>query len=171
MTRGLAVAARSFSWLGIGFIGFGLFVLLVAIPYAVTSPSNVRAIVLSPTFWPTIIAWLIMGLGALIVVFRLIGPAPEAMDEIEAPDDQGTAGPWLRLLASAVVMVGLVLVTPTLGLVWTAMVAFVLLSVVIRAPNRVLSAIVAIILPLVLYAFFAHVAGVAVPQGEFIRLP
>jgi putative tricarboxylic transport membrane protein len=163
--------ARSFSWLGIGFIGFGLFVLLVAIPYAVTSPSNVRAVVLSPTFWPTIISWLIIGLGALIVVFRMFKPVPELAEEGEAPADHGTAGPWLRLLASAVIMVGLVLVTPTLGLVWTAMIAFALLSLVIRAPQPVLSAIVAIALPLILYAFFAHVAGVAVPQGEFIRLP
>mgnify|MGYP002064088503 CR=1 FL=1 len=29
----------------------------------------------------------------------------------------------------------------------------------------------AIAIPLFLYAFFAHIAGVAVPQGEFIRLP
>ena len=37
--------------------------------------------------------------------------------------------------------------------------------------EKVVSGLVAIVLPLVLYAFFAHIAGVAVPQGEFIRLP
>ena len=62
------MAARTVSWLGIGFIAFGLFVLLVAIPYAVTSPSNVSRLVLSPTFWPIIISWLIIGLGAMLVV-------------------------------------------------------------------------------------------------------
>ncbi|MGA1028969.1 MAG: hypothetical protein ACO3TB_08375, partial [Burkholderiaceae bacterium] len=30
---------------------------------------------------------------------------------------------------------------------------------------------VSILLPLVLYAFFLHVAGVSIPQGELIRLP
>ena len=27
------------------------------------------------------------------------------------------------------------------------------------------------VVPLLLYAFFAHVAGVAIPQGNFVRLP
>ncbi len=164
---------RGVPWLGIGFIGFGLLVLLVAIPYAVTSPSNVRVAVLSPTFWPMIIAWIIIGLGVLLAAFAVLQPtlASAIVDEAEEPDDAGTAAPWLRLLASAVMMVGLVLVTPTLGLVWTAMICFAVLSVIIRAPRPFVSAIVALVLPLVLYAFFAHVAGVAVPQGEFIRLP
>ncbi|MGA0808991.1 MAG: hypothetical protein ACO3PI_08080, partial [Burkholderiaceae bacterium] len=30
---------------------------------------------------------------------------------------------------------------------------------------------VSILLPLVLYTFFLHVAGVSIPQGELIRLP
>jgi uncharacterized protein YacL len=93
------------------------------------------------------------------------------VDVVDAPADHGTVRPWLRLFASVVIMVGLVLVTPTLGLVWTAMIAFGLLSIIIRAPAPIVSAVVAIALPLVLYAFFAHVAGVAVPQGEFVRLP
>lgn len=165
------VTTRGVPWLGIVFIGFGLFVLFVAIPQAVTSPSNVRVAVLSPTFWPAIIGWIIIGLGAMLAAYALLQPAPEMIDPTEQPEDAGTAAPWLRLFASAVIMVGLVLVTPTLGLVWSAMIAFGLLSIVIRAPNAILSGIVAVILPLVLYAFFAHVAGVAVPQGEFIRLP
>jgi putative tricarboxylic transport membrane protein len=165
------VAARSVPWLGVGFIGFGLFVLLVAIPYAVTSPSNVGKLVLSPTFWPTIIAWLIIGLGVMLAVLRWFRPAEPTIADVEVPVDAATGGPWIRLAATAVIMVGLVLATPYLGMVWTAMICFALISVVIRAPQPVVSGIVAIALPLVLYAFFAHVAGVAVPQGEFIRLP
>jgi len=29
----------------------------------------------------------------------------------------------------------------------------------------------AVLIPLVLYVFFAHIAGVAIPQGDFVRLP
>ena len=165
------MAARTVSWLGIGFIAFGLFVLLVAIPFAVTSPSNVSRLVLSPTFWPIIISWLIIGLGAMLVVLRLFRPAEPTIADVEVPVDAATGGPWIRLAATALIMVGLVMATPYLGLVWTSMICFALLSVVIRAPQPVVSGIVAIVLPLVLYAFFAHIAGVAVPQGEFIRLP
>lgn len=163
--------AAGVSWLGIGFIGFGLFVLLVAIPYAVTSPSNVGKLVLSPTFWPTIISWLIIGLGVMLVMLRWFRPAQPTIGDVEVPSDAATGGPWIRLAATAVIMVAMVMVTPYLGMVWTAMICFALLSVVIRAPQPIVSVIVAIVLPLVLYAFFAHVAGVAVPQGELVRLP
>ena len=165
------MAARTVSWLGIGFIAFGFFVLLVAIPFAVTSPSNVGRLVLSPTFWPTIIGWLIIVLGAMLVLLRWFQPAEPTLGDVEVPVGSATGGPWMRLAATAVIMVALVLATPYLGLVWTSMLCFALLSVVIRAPQPVLSGTVAILLPLVLYAFFAHVAGVAVPQGEFVRLP
>lgn len=156
------------SWLGLGFIGFGLFVLAIAIPFAVTSPSNVQNIVLSPTFWPTIIAWLIIGLGGLLTAMRYVGAIGDASD-----DDGGAGGmtAWLRVGGVIAVMAALVLLTPVLGLVWTAMLSFGALSVLVRSSRPVLSAVVAVLLPLALYAFFNHVAGVAVPQGEFIRLP
>lgn len=156
------------SWLGLGFIGFGAFVLAIAIPFAVTSPSNVQNVVLSPTFWPTIVAWLIIGLGGLLTVLRFAG---SGMPDVE--DEMGGNGPaaWLRIAGAVAVMAALVLLTPTLGLVWTAMLAFGALSILVQSSKPVLSAVVAIVLPLVLYAFFAHVAGVAVPQGDFIRLP
>jgi hypothetical protein len=136
----------------------------------VTAPSNVRAIVLSPTFWPTIVGWIIVVLGGLLVAVRLAQPP---LDGAAGADDEaeGGAAAWARLGAAAVVMVGLVLATSMLGMVWASMIAFALLAVIIRSPHPVSSAIVAVVLPLVLYAFFNHVAGVAVPQGEFIRLP
>lgn len=157
------------SWLGLGFIGFGAFVLAIAIPFAVTSPSNVQNIVLSPTFWPTIVAWLIIGLGGLLTVLRFAGSGVADVEEDDVGDSGAAA--WLRIVGAIAVMAALVLLTPTLGLVWTAMLAFGALSVLVRSSKPVLSAVVAIVLPLVLYAFFAHVAGVAVPQGDFIRLP
>ncbi len=157
------------SWLGLGFVAFGLFVLLAAIPYAVTSPSNVPKLVLAPTFWPTIVGWLIIGLGVLLTLLRFFGAA--AHDP--ADDDAGpaSAAAWLRLAGALGVMTALVYVTPVLGMVWTAMLAFAGLSLLVRSSRPVMSAVVAIVLPLALYGFFAHVAGVAVPQGDFVQLP
>ena len=58
-----------------------------------------------------------------------------------------------------------------IGMVWASMLAFACLAFLMktRHPKAALAAAVAT--PLLLYAFFAHVAGVAVPQGDFIRLP
>ncbi|MEQ8824872.1 MAG: tripartite tricarboxylate transporter TctB family protein [Filomicrobium sp.] len=158
-------------WLGIGTVLFGIFLLFVAIPAFVSSPSNVPKIVLSPTFWPTIIAYLIIILGIVLTLTRLFAkPAPAATeptgDALEDPSQ-----PWVRLLATAIVMFALIWAIPYFGMVWSSMVAFVAIAFIVKTPKPVTSLIVAIILPLVLYAFFNHVAGVAVPQGRFITLP
>jgi hypothetical protein len=159
--------------LGLVFIGFGAFILFVAIPYAVTSPSNVQKVVLAPTFWPTIIGWIIIGLGAILMAMRFFVPADWFSDDVDAGADDGPPlpGGWLRLATAGALMVALVYVTPVLGLVWTAMLCFVALSLLVKSSRPVVSLIVAIALPLALYVFFHHAAGVAVPQGEFIRLP
>lgn len=159
--------------LGLVFIGFGAFILFVAIPYAVTSPSNVQKVVLAPTFWPTIIGWIIIGLGAILMAMRFFVPAAWTSDNVDAGADDGPPlpGGWLRLATAGALMVALVYVTPVLGLVWSAMLCFVALSLLVKSSRPVVSLIVAIALPLALYVFFHHAAGVAVPQGEFIRLP
>ena len=68
-------------------------------------------------------------------------------------------------------MAALVIAIPILGMVWATMVGFVLFAILVRSPRPVASLIVALVLPLALYGFFNHIAGVAVPQGEFVRLP
>lgn len=163
------VLSRRVSWLGLGFVAFGAFILAIAIPYAVTSPSNVTKTVLSPTFWPNIIAWLIILLGAIMITMHAAAPPIEDPEQVSDPP--GTPVSWLRLAATALVMIALVYLVQYVGLVWISIMAFIALTIIIRSSQPVLSVVVAIILPLVLYAFFSHVAGVAVPQGEFITLP
>ncbi len=160
-------------WLGIGTIAFGVFLLAFAIPSFVSSPSNVPAVVLAPTFWPTIVAYMIVVLGAALVATRLFGAADDGVDETasvsETPEEQLYG--WGRLLAMAILMVGLVIATPTLGMVLATAIAFALFSLVVVTPRPLTSIIVAVVLPLALYAFFSHVAGVSVPQGRFLMLP
>ena len=62
-------------------------------------------------------------------------------------------------------------VMPWLGMVWTSMLAFVALAFLVKTRHPATAFICAIVVPLVLYAFFAHVASVAIPQGELVRLP
>ncbi len=160
-------------WLGIGIIAFGVMLLTVAIPDHVSSPSNVRKLVLAPTFWPTIVAYMIVVLGAVLVASRLIDRPVSASDETWNGDGIGDelVHGWARLLAMAVLMVGLVVATPVLGMVLASMITFAAFSIIVFSPRPVTSLIVAVVLPLVLYAFFSHVAGVAVPQGRFLTLP
>lgn len=165
-------------WLGLGTIAFGILLLVYAIPELITAPSNVRVLVLSPVYWPTIVAYLIILLGgALVIRTGLIAPekvdpeAAEATADATAEGSGWTLGACARLAASAILMAGLVAAIPDLGMVLSSCIAFALFSVVIASPRPVISLIVAIVLPFALYAFFAHVAGVPIPQGRFLDLP
>lgn len=160
------MSAKSHRHIGIAAILFAVFLYLVGIPYGVTAPSNVQNIVLSPLFWPRILAALLAlgGVGLLITSRKLDNENHETFLG-------GIEGATLRLGLMAILMFLYVLAAPTLGLVWTSILAFVSLAFLIKTRHPVAAVLAAIFVPLVLYAFFAHVAGVAIPQGEFVRLP
>lgn len=151
------------------FLG-AVFLAAYAIPNYVYSPSNVRNIILSPAFWPYVLAALTALVGLGLVATAVFGDLSALDAEAETGNPDGAA-PWLRLVALAVVM-GLIMVgLPRLGMVWTSMLAFLACAWLFRTRHPVAAAICAVIVPLLLYAFFAHVAGVAIPQGDFVRLP
>lgn len=142
--------------------------LLIGIPYGITSPSNVSRLVLSPVFWPKILASLMVLVG-----FGLIGSSlPERLaTPIETPTAPAESSSWGRLTAVAVLMVLYVLAIPRIGMVWASIPAFIAVAVLVRSQHRFIGMITAICVPLVLYVFFAHVAGVSIPQGQYVRLP
>lgn len=160
-------------WLGIGSILFGVMLLVYAIPEFISAPSNVRKLVLSPLLWPTIVAWLIIILGGGLIASRFLSyrEGSEQVDPSLVESREDRLFGWVRLGASALIMIGLIVTMPYLGMVLASGLAFILFSVVITAPRPILSLIVAVALPVVLYFFFAHVAGVSVPQGRFLTLP
>ena len=144
-----------------------LFLGFVAIPVWVSSPSNVPNVVLSPLFWPYVLTALtgFSGLGLLLVSRH----ADPQVDPEEA--ETGNRQSWLRLAAMAVIMCLTMFALPRLGMVWTSMLVFAVTAFLLRTRHPVTALICAVAIPLVLYAFFAHVAGVAIPQGIFVRLP
>lgn len=159
--------------LGVGVIAFGVGLVLYAIPEYVSAPSNVRAVVLSPLFWPDIIGWMIIVLGATLILSRMFGAPVVASEESASAALSREELPYgiARLSAMLIIMVGLIYAIPVLGMVLATGIAFALISLLVLSPRPVTSLIVAIVLPLVLYAFFAHVAGVSIPQGRFLTLP
>lgn len=154
--------------IGAAAILVGVFLLLVGIPYGITSPSNVSRVVLSPVFWPSILAGLmvLIGLG-LIASSVAVKPAPPP----EAAPIPAERGSWARLAAMAVLMVLYLFAIPRIGMVWASIPAFIAVALLVRTQHRVISVVAAICVPLVLYAFFVHVAGVSIPQGHYVRLP
>ena len=143
----------------------GLVLMLVAIPQWVSSPSNVKNIILSPTFWPYTLSGLtiLIGLGLTITGFY--------SSEDMSSDPAKTPGGALRLVAMAVIMVIYMIGLPRLGMVWTSMLAFGATAFLMRTSHPKTAVICAVCVPLALYVFFAHVASVAIPQGNYVRLP
>lgn len=153
--------------LGVGACLTALFLALVAVPKWVSSPSNVSNIVLSPLFWPYILTGLtgLAGLG-LMLASRT---ASTVADDETAPAPDGKS--WFRLAALAVLMIATMGALPRLGMVWTTMIVFALTAFLFRTRHPVTALVCAVVIPLALYGFFAHVAGVGIPQGNFVRLP
>ena len=143
-----------------------LFLFFVAIPFGVTAPSNVTKVVLSPVFWPEVLS-ILLGITGIALMF-----AGRTTTDVESEDNEpATKGSYQRLLLLAVLMCAYIFAIPNLGLVWTSMIAFVALAVLIKSSHPKTAVISAIVIPLILYLFFAHVAGMAIPQGDFLRLP
>jgi hypothetical protein len=154
--------------LGLGaMIAAGLLA-FVAIPAFVSTPSNIRNIVLSPLFWPYVLAGVtaLSGLGLLIT--------GAAQDEDGQPANEPISDPgaaFARMTGMAAIMVVTMVLIPLIGMVWTAMLTLAATAFLVKTRHPLLAVVVAVVLPLTLYAFFAHVAGVAIPQGVFVRLP
>lgn len=149
---------------------FALFLVLYAIPSFVFAPSNVGNIILSPKFWPFVLAGL-TGIVGLSLIFNAMTAASDTPFEDEEDVHPEGSAPWMRLGALAVIMMITMVALPRLGMVWTTMLAFAACAFLFRTRHPKAALVCAVVVPLLLYAFFAHVAGVAVPQGDFVRLP
>ena len=154
--------------LGFGAIAASLLLLLVIIPFGVSNPPAVPNIVLSPLFWPNVIAALTGIVGLAMVLTTLGRPALNA----DTPSDVSHRGPAFgRLAIAAILMIATMLAMPYFGMVWVSMLAFAAFAFLVRTHHPKTALVCAVLMPLVLYFFFAHVAGVAIPQGDFVRLP
>lgn len=155
--------------LGIAACAIAFFLVFLAIPQWVSSPSNVPLIILSPLFWPYTIAGMSALIGILMLLqYKRIPVEDEVLDD-EVYEDRPSA--IIRLIGMAIIMVITMMLLPTLGMVWTCMLVFLATAFLVKTRHPITALVCAIVIPLVLYAFFVHVAGVGIPQGDFVRLP
>ncbi|MFT5894859.1 MAG: putative tricarboxylic transport membrane protein [bacterium] len=154
--------------LGLGAVLFAAFLVFYLVPFWVTAPDNVPRIVLSPIFWPIVLAGVLalVGLGLLFSSRTISSPAAVTEDNL-VHRPTATA----RVVTLAVLMISVVYALPYLGLVLTTMLVIVALGLLVKTQHPKTVIICAVLVPLILYVFFAHIAGVAVPQGNFLRLP
>lgn len=151
---------------------FSLLLVFYFIPVFVDSPTSVRKIVLSPVFWPTIIGWLMFIIGVGILTSQYLNRNSKDLTESTTSYDDKPSKSYGKLLMFAVFMVAYYLLIPAIGMVWSSCIAFIVFSIVISGTeHRKTAIIVGLLLPLALYVFFYHVAGVNIPQTDLLRLP
>ena len=175
---------------GLFSLGLGLLLHFWLIPNFISVPGNMARAVLSPAFWPEILAVMAMiaGVFVLIPAFRQ-GDASNTAELVSSSDaaalsesgdqnshsgtdlSQEPQSNVIRLFAFVVAMTLYAKYLDYLGMA-LASVLMLLVSFYLLGERRLgLVLTVSVLLPLVLYAFFLHVAGVSIPQGELIRLP
>lgn len=151
---------------------FSLLLIFYLIPNYIDSPTFVRTIVLSPVFWPTVIGWLMLIIGVGIVIAQFLNRKSIEVTESTRSYDDKPSKSYDRVIGFAVFMFVYYLLIPVIGMVWSSCLAFIIFSMVISGTeHRKTAIIVGILLPLFLYGFFTHIAGVNIPQTELMRLP
>ena len=83
-----------------GFVALLLSLLLifVAIPFGITSPSNISKIVLSPVFWPQVLS-VLLGITGIALMVSANGAKVNGVDDNDDNEDlkESTAGGFKRL--------------------------------------------------------------------------
>ncbi|MDO6564375.1 tripartite tricarboxylate transporter TctB family protein [Amphritea sp. 1_MG-2023] len=156
------------------YLGFAIFIsaillMIFIIPFAVVTPNHVAHAVLSPSFWPNAIAWMLLLLGGGILIKTAL--YKENKEKVSSVFNEEVFK-WLRLALFASFLAVFYWLLPDLGMIWGSSVAYLIFSLLIcRTQHRVAAVSVGLLLPLGLYVFFYHIAGVDIPQSDFVRLP
>lgn len=154
--------------IGLAVMAISAMVLWWLIPAYVALPRRPPIKALQPSFWPKIICWIMLLCGAALALrAAMTPPPPDAI--VEKPT--ASNGELLRLAVLMVILGGAYFALPVLGMVWVCMVVFIFLVLMTGGKNMAWGIVVSVALPLLLYFFFTKVAGVAIPQGQFVRLP
>jgi putative tricarboxylic transport membrane protein len=153
---------------GLGVMVLAALILWWLIPTYVALPRRAPLRALAPSFWPSIIGWTMLACGALLVARAATAPPPPAA---VAQGLGFSRAEFLRLAALTSIFAGTYYALPVIGMVWASMAAFVLLVLLTGGRRLGWGVAAAVLLPLLLYLFFSKVAGVAIPQGQIVRLP
>jgi putative tricarboxylic transport membrane protein len=153
---------------GLGVMVLAALILWWLIPAYVALPRRVPLRALAPSFWPNIIGWTMLGCGALLAIRAALAPPPPAAIVHRLGSSWAEL---LRLVALIAIFAGTYYALPVVGMVWASMAAFVLLVLLTGGRRLGWGIAAAVLLPLLLYLFFSKVAGVAIPQGQIVRLP
>ncbi|BEQ15134.1 tripartite tricarboxylate transporter TctB family protein [Desulfoferula mesophila] len=162
-------------YLGLGTALIFLFVSLWLIPNFILVPSSVQMTGVSPSFWPEVISWGLVGLGIMLACSSLIqirktkagaARAGEAADNSAAIPKVNPRSVGMACLTIGA-MVGYYFLVDWLGMMLSSMVALLGYTLIYGYRDFKLTVPIAVLVPLVLYFFFVKVANIPMPPGPW----
>ena len=146
-------------WAGLVFLLLGLLLITYLIPAGVVEPKKVKFAVLSPSYYPRIvaIAMSIIGLAIIIGAVRA-KPNDDALLAFNINAAFKVCIVFIVLFATAYAL-------PDAGFVLATMVALAVMMMLAGERNPLVIAAVAILLPIFLHFFFSKVANIPIPGG------
>jgi len=163
-------------WLGAGLAVSSALLYLVLIPSGITIPSGVRSPVMSPAFWPNIIALFLLAMSALLflraaVAWRRGEIVPHKSADVEGEEERSGLNGQARAVAVIALMFFYYWLILKIGLVPASMVVLLAVGLTTARPNLWLLIVATPVLPMLLYLFFYKVANVPIPGGEWLVFP
>ena len=144
--------------LGITLFVLALLAIFVIIPAGIDSPGEVNIRALAPDFWPNIVMTFMAIIG-LIIAIQAYATGKKTNQKIP------TGTRYWRAVSAIILFFIYYWLLQTLGFVVASCIA--LLAFCLLAGERRLYYVIplAVLLPLLLFYFFTHVAAVAIPLG------
>ncbi len=150
-------------------LGFAVFALWI-IPQQIYVPESVKIAALSPDYWPTLVSWLIAGLGVLLALQGGLALWRQSHDPAGQADPASPSTDFRSWLRTGII-IGLMLLyyalVQPLGLVLSSMLALCLMAVLLGERRIRVLVPVAVLVPVGLYYFFVKVASIPLPLGLF----
>ncbi|MEG9862223.1 MAG: tripartite tricarboxylate transporter TctB family protein [Parvularculales bacterium] len=164
-------------FLGVGIFCLGVLGLLVIVPLGVVVPDGINVRALKPSFWPNIIFTVICLTGIAVAgkSVRRHKKHKSANRKTGTSRTKGVSksrdldfGPAMfRAGVIVCVLLGVYFGIGFLGIPFTGMLSLVFLMIFAGERRLHVVAPIAVIVPVLLYAFFYYVASVPIPLGIF----
>ena len=149
--------------LGIFFLIVGVLSYFVLIPKGIVVPKSIQHFTTSPAFWPSIIIVIISIMGLLLMLQK--DSTNDADEAIEESTSWKTRTP--RLLIILAMLFAFYFSIEKFGMVVPAILLIFILMLFAGFRRWSLIFLFSILVPIVLYFFFTHVANIPIPLGMF----
>lgn len=144
---------------GAGFVVIALLIIFLAIPYGVQEPKKVKFVALSPSYYPRLVSYCLLGFGLLYFLKQLFNR------KVDSEVDKSSTIKPIMLLVITATLLFYYLTLPWLGFVLSSTIVLFVLLLIAGDRNPIALIIIPLLLPIGVYWFFTKVANIPIPAG------